>query len=117
MGVAGEVVAASDRPLLLDETGLPTRYYLPADDVRATLAPTSFSTTCPFKGKAVAAKLLSLRALRRTYRPKATIEIRVIKAKKIGKYTRIRTRRGKAPVRVDRCLMPAKTNSVRCPGG
>ena len=72
---------------------------------------------CPFKRKAVAAKLISLRSLRRTYRPKATIEIRVTKAKKIGKYTRVRTRRGKAPVRIDRCLMPGKTKPVRCPAG
>lgn len=72
---------------------------------------------CAFKRKAVAARLISLRSLRRTYRPKATIEIRVTKAKKIGKYTRVRTRRGKAPVRLDRCLMPGKTKPVRCPAG
>ena len=69
------------------------------------------------KRKAVAAKLISLRSLRRTYRPKATIEIRVTQAGKIGKYTRVRTRRGKAPVRLDRCLMPGKTKPVRCPAG
>ena len=72
---------------------------------------------CAFKRKAVAAKLISLRSLRRTYRPNATIEIRVTEAKKIGKYMRVRTRRGKAPVRSDRCLMPSKTKPVRCPTG
>ena len=51
--VDGEKVAESDRPVLLDETGLPTRYYLPRDDVRMDLLrPTTFSTTCPFKGQA-----------------------------------------------------------------
>ena len=51
--VGGETVAESDRPVLLEETGLPTRYYLPRDDVRMDLLrPTSFSTTCPFKGQA-----------------------------------------------------------------
>jgi hypothetical protein len=70
---------------------------------------------CPFKRKAVAARLLGVRSLQRTYRPKARIEIRVTKAKKIGKYTSVRTRRGKAPVRIDRCLMPGKTKPVRCP--
>jgi uncharacterized protein (DUF427 family) len=46
-------VAESDRPVLLDETGLPTRYYLPRDDVRMDLfRKTTFSTTCPFKGNA-----------------------------------------------------------------
>jgi uncharacterized protein (DUF427 family) len=48
-----QVVASSDRPVLLDETGLPTRYYLPKDDVRMDLlTATSFHTTCPFKGEA-----------------------------------------------------------------
>jgi len=48
-----EVLASSDRPVLLDETGLPTRYYLPKDDVRMELlTATSFHTTCPFKGEA-----------------------------------------------------------------
>ena len=47
------VVAASDHPMLLDETGLPTRYYLPRQDVRTELLrATNFETTCPFKGQA-----------------------------------------------------------------
>ena len=51
--LGGELLAASDRPVLLDETGLPTRYYLARDDVQMTrLRPTSFHTTCPFKGEA-----------------------------------------------------------------
>jgi len=49
----GELLAVSDHPLRLNETGLPTRYYLPRDDVRMDLLrPTSFHTTCPFKGEA-----------------------------------------------------------------
>jgi uncharacterized protein (DUF427 family) len=51
--VNGTVVAESDRPVLLDETGLPTRYYLPREDVRTDLLQsTNFHTTCPFKGEA-----------------------------------------------------------------
>jgi uncharacterized protein (DUF427 family) len=51
--VNGVKVAESDRPVLLEETGLPTRYYLPGDDVRTDLLrPTSTETTCPFKGQA-----------------------------------------------------------------
>lgn len=72
---------------------------------------------CPYRRKAVAVRLLRVRALQRTYRPKATIEIRVTQRRKIGKYTRVKTRRGKAPLRVDRCLMPEKTRPVRCPTG
>lgn len=51
--IGGETVARSDRALLLEETGLPTRYYLPRDDVDMDrFRPTSFHTTCPFKGEA-----------------------------------------------------------------
>jgi uncharacterized protein (DUF427 family) len=47
------VIASSDRALRLEETGLPARYYLPKDDVRMDLLePTTFHTTCPFKGEA-----------------------------------------------------------------
>lgn len=49
----GERLAMSDNALRLDETGLPARYYLPKADVRTDLLkPTSFHTTCPFKGEA-----------------------------------------------------------------
>lgn len=51
--LGGELFAASDRALRLDETGLPPRYYLPKSDVRLDrLRSTSFHTTCPFKGEA-----------------------------------------------------------------
>ncbi|MEJ7584606.1 MAG: DUF427 domain-containing protein [Acidimicrobiales bacterium] len=51
--IDGELVATTDHPVLLDETGLPTRYYLPREDVRIDLLrPTSFTTECPFKGRA-----------------------------------------------------------------
>lgn len=47
------VLAESDRPFVLSETGFPTRYYLPADDVRREfLRPTETSTICPYKGTA-----------------------------------------------------------------
>jgi uncharacterized protein (DUF427 family) len=47
----GEVLAESDRPLLLSETGLPNRFYLPRDDVRTELlTPSDTETVCPYKG-------------------------------------------------------------------
>jgi uncharacterized protein (DUF427 family) len=50
---AGELVADSIRPLLLFETSLPTRYYLPFGDVRTALLEASDTVTvCPYKGRA-----------------------------------------------------------------
>ncbi|MEV0276883.1 DUF427 domain-containing protein [Streptomyces sp. NPDC050610] len=49
----GQVLADSSRPLLLHETGLPVRYYLPPEDVRTELlTPSETHTYCPFKGTA-----------------------------------------------------------------
>jgi hypothetical protein len=70
---------------------------------------------CPYRRKAIAVKVVRVRALQRSYRSGATIEIRVTQPRMIGKYTRIKTRRGKAPLRIDRCLMPGSTRPVRCP--
>src|SRR5713101_6733105 len=51
--VDGQVVAESNRPVLLFETGLPTRYYIPKQDVRMELLePTASVTRCPYKGVA-----------------------------------------------------------------
>ena len=51
--VGGEVVADTHRPMLVFETNLPTRYYLPAADVRMELfEPSSYVTSCPYKGEA-----------------------------------------------------------------
>jgi uncharacterized protein (DUF427 family) len=53
VSLGGQKLAESDRPILLDETGLPTRYYLPRQDVRTDLLrPTDTATHCPYKGDA-----------------------------------------------------------------
>ena len=47
----GEVVAESGRALLVFETGLEARAYMPLDDVRRELlTPSSKETVCPYKG-------------------------------------------------------------------
>jgi uncharacterized protein (DUF427 family) len=49
----GETIADTTRPVLLFETGLPTRYYIPKLDVRLDLlVPSELSTACPYKGTA-----------------------------------------------------------------
>jgi len=49
--LAGETVAETTRARFLFETGLPVRYYIPADDVRTDLLqPSEKRTGCPYKG-------------------------------------------------------------------
>ena len=51
--LGGQTIAETYRPRLVLETGLPVRYYLPAQDVRMEwLQGSSTTTRCPFKGKA-----------------------------------------------------------------
>jgi uncharacterized protein (DUF427 family) len=51
--VDGEVVAETDRPRILFETGLPPRYYFPPEDVSEdVLRPSDKKTECPYKGVA-----------------------------------------------------------------
>src|SRR5258707_9710479 len=51
--LAGVTIADSRHPRLLLETGLPTRYYLPEQDVcMDLLEPTATATRCPYKGQA-----------------------------------------------------------------
>jgi uncharacterized protein (DUF427 family) len=48
----GELLAETDRALALFESNLPTRWYLPVEDVRAELGPSDTVTHCPYKGAA-----------------------------------------------------------------
>jgi uncharacterized protein (DUF427 family) len=49
--VNGEVVAESNRPRVIYETGLPPRWYFPPEDVRAeALVPSETSSGCAYKG-------------------------------------------------------------------
>lgn len=51
--IDGVTVADSAQPALLFETGLPTRYYLPREDVNMDLLiPSETQTGCPYKGYA-----------------------------------------------------------------
>ncbi len=51
--LGGEIVADTRRANFLFETSLPTRYYIPKEDVRTDLlTPSELKTGCPYKGKA-----------------------------------------------------------------
>jgi uncharacterized protein (DUF427 family) len=53
VAVDGTVLASSTDALVLDETGLPPRYYFPRADVAMELLDaTPTETVCPFKGQA-----------------------------------------------------------------
>ena len=49
----GETIAETERPVMLLETGLPHRFYIPETDVRReALRPSELVTRCPYKGEA-----------------------------------------------------------------
>jgi len=48
----GQVLARSERPIVVAETGLPLRFYLPREDVAVELRPSDSTKTCPYKGRA-----------------------------------------------------------------
>ena len=68
------------------------------------------------KGRATAARTVHVRRFaRRLLRPGAAVRIWITKPGTIGKYTRIRVRKGRSPSRVDRCLPPGAVQPARCP--
>src|ERR1700751_1835366 len=51
--IGATTVASSARRVIVSETGLPDRYYLPREDVHTELlSPTDTKTRCPYKGQA-----------------------------------------------------------------
>lgn len=53
VSVDREVVAETRRAMILSETGLPNRYYIPREDARRdVLEPSATHAVCPYKGTA-----------------------------------------------------------------
>jgi uncharacterized protein (DUF427 family) len=52
ISAGSEVVADTDRAVLLFETGLPPRAYVPRADVRVPIEPADKRRICPYKGEA-----------------------------------------------------------------
>jgi uncharacterized protein (DUF427 family) len=48
--VDGDVVARSERPTVVFETGVPLRFYIPREDVDAALRASETTAVCPYKG-------------------------------------------------------------------
>jgi len=48
----GELIAQTQRPLLVFETNVPVRVYVPREDVVAELQPSARRAVCPYKGEA-----------------------------------------------------------------
>jgi uncharacterized protein (DUF427 family) len=68
VSIGGEVVAESRHGVALFETGLPTRWYMPRDDVSAELVENpGHRTTCAYKGHATHYDVAGERAIAWTY--------------------------------------------------
>ena len=61
------------------------------------------------------AQLVRFGRFEHTLRGGVVLEIRISQTGRIGKYTRFTVRRGRAPLRIDRCLMPGRSTPVTCP--
>jgi hypothetical protein len=73
---------------------------------------------CPFRRLVRRTRPQTVRVrrfARRILRAGAVVQVWVTRPGEIGKYTRLRIRSGRRPVRVDRCLLPGSRRPVRCP--
>jgi hypothetical protein len=73
---------------------------------------------CPFKKLVRKARPQTVRVrrfARRILRPGSVVQVWITRPGEIGKYTRLRIRKGHRPTRVDRCLMPGSMRPARCP--
>jgi PKD domain-containing protein len=71
---------------------------------------------CPFRKQVRPASLVRIKKLERVLRAGAVVKVYVTQRDRIGKYTRVKIRAGKAPARIDMCLAPNSWRPVHCPG-
>lgn len=88
----------------------------------ATIQVTCSGRSCPFKKRVIPPKstarlggVVRMAALERSLRAGVMIVVRVFEPGRIGKYTGLRIRRGKAPRRADRCVTSATAAPIVCP--
>ena len=72
---------------------------------------------CPRAQHAFTTRVVALKQLERQFRPGAVIEVLITRSDRIGKYVKLTIRRGEAPARRDRWLLPGSTAPMRCPPG
>jgi hypothetical protein len=95
----------------------------PGTLVRVTVSPACAGKRRPSRrcrvlqagGTVGARSVIGFNDLERAYRSGTVIVVRAWRADRIGKYTRFTIVRGKAPRRVDQCLVPEATRGSRCP--
>jgi hypothetical protein len=80
----------------------------------ATIAVRCTGPGCPQRKLVRATAETRLGEFERHLRAGVRLEIRVTRRNYVGKYTLIRVRRGKPPVRIDRCLYPGSSAPRRC---
>jgi len=61
------------------------------------------------------AKRIRVRKAERVYRAGLIVEVRVTDTDRVGKYTKIRFRRGRTPAFSNACLQPGSSKPSRCP--
>ena len=70
----------------------------------------------PYVGTVRGKKAKHVARFERSFRAGVRIVVRVSSSRRIGKYTRLKIRRGRKPARVDRCLVPGTRAPQKCPG-
>jgi PKD repeat protein len=92
--------------------------------VGATVSVRCSGRSCPFKKHVRAVRRgarpqttvsVRIRRLERLLRPGVRVRVYVTKHGMVGKYTRLRFRAGKAPLRADSCVMPGSWAPAECP--
>jgi hypothetical protein len=84
---------------------------------QARIAVSCRGDDCPYRHRArrLSRRVVRIRSLERYLRAGTQLVVRVTKARRIGKYTRIMILADRPPARRDRCVMPAGLAPVRCP--
>ncbi len=93
--------------------------------VGAVITVSCIGKACPLRSESHAVKsrtkgartvTIAFRGFERSLSPGVVLQIRVVAAGKIGKYTRFAIRRGRLPLRSDACVSSTEPRPVSCPG-